>query len=90
MLLYLYLSIVTSFVLFSLEDIDSVKNLSDVCHSLRFRQSVAEACFRNIIHSISPVFKFDAKVAGNGHNVRNDSTEDCDGFTDDDRIKEVK
>lgn len=50
----------------------------------------SEACFRNIIHSISPVFYFDAKVAGNGHNVRNDSTEDCDGFTDDDRIKEVK
>lgn len=35
-------------------------------------------------------FYFDAKVAWNGYNVRNDSTEDCDGFTDDDGIEEVK
>lgn len=36
------------------------------------------------------MFNFDAKVAGNGPNVRNNSTEDCDGFTDNDGIEEVK
>lgn len=35
-------------------------------------------------------FYFDAKVAWNGHNVRNNSTEDCDGFTDSEAVKQEK